>query len=284
MPKNHLKEARHKKGFTQQQLAKLVGTSQQQIQRIEAGVQTARLHLAMGIAHALGASLEQIFPSSKKAIKALRARKDADQAFDDDKLSAEFESAGIDLDPRVWTFKYKLRNGLTGSYTVSSAEKDRLWSAVQERGGDMPFVVFDTLTAVIAINRQHLIFSHFLFDPPFKKVNEKRVDKLVVYTSCDKERLEFGIDPDGHKISEEHEADEDTQLQNLVFYIESAFVHDVIDFDDEDGETAFFPVADIAMVIIPLWAIEPELLDSEIDALEENDTGDSREEEEDKEE
>ena len=48
--RNLIRDKRKALGLTQQQLAGMVGTSQQQVQRVEAGAQTVRLDLAVSIA------------------------------------------------------------------------------------------------------------------------------------------------------------------------------------------------------------------------------------------
>ena len=63
-----MRELREAKKLSQRQLAELVGTSQQQIQRIEAGLQAARIDVAVKIAEALGGSLADVFPGLKEAL------------------------------------------------------------------------------------------------------------------------------------------------------------------------------------------------------------------------
>ena len=66
---NKIKQFRSKRGMTQRQLAGAVGTSQQQIQRIESGVQAARFEVALKICAALDASMEQVFPAARTILK-----------------------------------------------------------------------------------------------------------------------------------------------------------------------------------------------------------------------
>lgn len=59
---NRVKEFREKLGLTQDQLAKLVGTSQQQIQRIERGINVPRRDTAFKVSTSLGQKMELVFP------------------------------------------------------------------------------------------------------------------------------------------------------------------------------------------------------------------------------
>jgi DNA-binding XRE family transcriptional regulator len=62
MARNQISRFRKAQALSQRALAQKVGTSQQQIQRIEAGVQSTDLDLAARIADALSSPLEKVFP------------------------------------------------------------------------------------------------------------------------------------------------------------------------------------------------------------------------------
>ncbi len=281
MKRGRIKAARLKRKLTQKQLADLVGTSQQQIQRIEAEVQTARFDLAIALAKVLEVPLEQLFPSAKTALNAL-SKKTAIEALNDDELQEKFEAAGIDLDPHQWILKYHLRNGISGFFRVPGNEKKRVWSLVQDTPSHTSFIVFDSLTERIAINRKHLLFSHFLFEPPIAVMTEKRTtESLVVYISSSATPIELDIDPDEHDVSAEEEPDEQTQLHNLFFTLESICEDDeVVSVTDQDGETAFFRAADIALLKVPLWIAEPRLFENQMDAMDEPDATDKESDQE----
>ena len=68
MIENQIKVLREKKGLSQRQLATLVGTSQQQIQRIETGKQSIRFGLALEVCKALEMPMETVFPQTKKVL------------------------------------------------------------------------------------------------------------------------------------------------------------------------------------------------------------------------
>jgi len=261
--------------LTQKQLANLVGVSQQQVQRIETGVQTVRLELAILLSSTLQAPLDQLFPGAKKTLTSLRKKGRAPD-LEDEKVTDGLAEAGIDADPRVWTIKYLLRNGLSGFFEVAGTEKKRLWRAVQGFGLDQtPFMVFDTQSDRIAINRNHLLFCQFLFDPPHSATGKesRRSRGVEVYMCQSAEPLEFDVDADIFELGDDDSSEYGTQLQNLFFTFDCYCEADeIVCFTDVDGETAFFRAADIAMLLVPLRDVEPALFHNEIDALDEPDS------------
>src|SRR5258705_10169790 len=115
-PDNRIWHLRKARDLTQRVLAEKVGTSQQQIQRIEAGVIAVRLDLAVKIANALGTRLGDVFPKLAKAEKK-RGRRKAPAA----QVNQELSNAGIDPDPRHWTVKFFTRDGRVFLYGISSS-------------------------------------------------------------------------------------------------------------------------------------------------------------------
>lgn len=65
---NRVKQLREKLNISQQKLAELVNTSQQQIQRIESGSIATRIELATNLSVALGKPLNAVFPGIKKLL------------------------------------------------------------------------------------------------------------------------------------------------------------------------------------------------------------------------
>ena len=66
---NRIRGFREELGLTQRALAEKIGTSQQQIQRIETGVQSVRHDLALKISAVLGASVGALFPAISEAVQ-----------------------------------------------------------------------------------------------------------------------------------------------------------------------------------------------------------------------
>lgn len=272
MPTNKIRELRKKLNLTQKQLANSAGTSQQQVQRLESGIQAARFDLALRICAALEAPMEVVFPETKKTIRRTVSKGETvGEMLKDKRAATELSAAGIDTDFDQWTLKHLLQSGHIAIHRIGSKEKDHVWNIVQS-GKDslIRFFVYDTDTHRIAINLSRLVFTHFLFDPPTVHIvgndgKEEARDGVEVITAASKEAYAFGIDPDGSDLSDEPDAD-DAQLQHMFLMIELSHEDsDVIHFTDVDGETVFFQLDKVEMISVPLWAVEPKLFESEME-------------------
>lgn len=264
MAENCVKKFRTAQKLSQRELAKLAKTSQQQIQRVETGAQVVRLDLATAIAVALGKPLEMVFPAIKKSLKALN--KAGLGPLKDDEVRQAEDEAGIDIDPRVWTFRVLLKNGVHRDVAISGAEKARLWERLHilDRG----FYVLDTAAERIALNSRHVVLWQFLFDPiniapkADEKTDANRLP-LNIWNAYAAEPWPLFVDPDVEEFGPE-DADEHAPLQGLFFDLEQCMDDDQLFYiTDEDGETAFFRVGHVSMVSVPLLAVEPKLWDAD---------------------
>ncbi len=262
MSKNKIQQFRRKKGLSQKRLAELVGTSQQQIQRIEKGKQASRFDIAVKICSVLQHPMEIVFPETKGAIQTWKKKGGDMRSLQNDREIVEpMEEADIDMEGVAWFFKYRLRGNTNGILPISSKDKERLWGAVQ-RTDSSTFVLFDSEHRRILLNLDHLIFCHFLFDAP--KEDEDEQDELVVFLADGGEELRFEVEPEDAPT----DASEDMgDLHHMMYMAENLPERDsyAFHFIDVDGETVFLPSKDVAMIQIPLWAVEPELLDNEED-------------------
>jgi transcriptional regulator with XRE-family HTH domain len=258
--------------MTQRQLAEAAETSQQQIQRIESGVQTARIDMALRISAALEAPMEKVFPAARKVLgKSVSKRNSIRDLLKDERAIQELSDAGIDASGQIHTIKFMLRSGFMGFHEISSNGHDRLWEAVQQSDRFHNFVVYDTPDERVAINLNHLVFAQFLFDPVsmMRDSSNDTTESLRVYTSVRREPLEFGVEPDTADMADvdEGSADEEAaQLQSLMYFIEMSHEdNDIFTFADVDGERAFLRASDVSMITVPLAYIEPKLFESEME-------------------
>jgi len=261
MMKNNIRQQRHKLGLTQKQLADLAGTSQQQIQRIEAG-QYVKLDLATKICASLQSTLEELFPSTKKAIARFSKKSPAKRAEPDAELDNAMDEAGIDVDPAEWSIRYRLKNGLEGVWRLSSKDKDRLISCSQNPGKF--FFCGTSHNREFAVSMRHLSFFQPCFDygTIVEEHDENEPNDVKVYLADSTIPLVFQVEPDCEL--NEDETDEG-ELRNLLYSFddfdehteEDPFIH----FNDEDGEYAFLRTDQVALIEIPLWATHPEMED-----------------------
>jgi DNA-binding XRE family transcriptional regulator len=269
MPKNRIRQYRLKANLTQAQLARLAKTSQQQIQRIEGGVQAARLDLAARICAALNASVEEIFPEAKKALSvADKLTRGGSyplvKLYEDEAAKEGLKKAGLDMDVEEWSFKFELSNGFTATLPISGPDRTDLWGDVQTRSTGA-FLVFTSGNYQYAVNRDHVVFCQFMFDVPGQTIRNDegvsldqtvsvylatRIDPLTFFVESDEDPPEDGIDDEG-------------QMRGVLYELASlqdtgeAFLP--FDFVDAHGEHAFFRSDHVAMVRVNLAIIKPEL-------------------------
>ena len=263
MNPNRIRLLRQKKGLTQRQLAEAVGTSQQQIQRIEAGVHSARLEVAARICAVLGETMMAVFPGTKRALA--RALKKDDLVLwkypRAPKLVAKMERAGIDMDPEAWTLKPWLRGrGDPAFFSISGIEQKRLWDVLQEHTGS-GFVVFDSDNERVALNCRHLVVWQFLWDTPVNRGDptEKNPESLTVLTAGQSQPLEFDINGDEEAFDSEKPGSS-MQLQSLLITLELfGDQEETVSFADADDEEVFLRTSDVILLKVPLWAVEPKL-------------------------
>jgi transcriptional regulator with XRE-family HTH domain len=271
MVNNRIAHFRKAQGLTQRALAAKVGTSQQQIQRIEAGVQSARLDLAAKIADALAMRLADVFPKVARSKKAKKAGGDSRDILNE----GEFAVAGIDPDPRHWTIRFFMFDGREFDFEVSGQERHRLESIVS--GSDVDFLVFDSRDKRIAINGNRIAACNIMFDVGVieRTDEEDETFNMTVHLVSSKEPVKFGIDPD-ELTPEQDENGFSSQLQNLFFYLDGGGEDLVVWFDDEDGERVYIRANHLLLLEVPLICCEPSLLAS-------SDRGDDEQNEQDQE-
>jgi DNA-binding XRE family transcriptional regulator len=265
MTENNVRELREKVKLSQRELATKVGTSQQQIQRIEAGVQAVRLDLAVDICKALNAALAEVFPQA--ALPVARANKRVSEhdhplvrLYEDEASAKELEEAGFDMALERWTFRFALRNGFEADLPISGPDYRYLWSRVQDRER-RNFLVFDSGDYRFAINGDHLLFCHFRFDAHKVEWKEQPSDPHArVYLASREKPFEFDLD--FTEDDEKEDIDHPSEWQNIFGHLNclSEVLEDNevdrISFLDRDGERAFFNADEIALVQVSLAAVE----------------------------
>ena len=66
--------------------------------------------------------MQKVFPTTELPLSRMKRRGQVN-LFDDGAALGELEGAGLDMDPHVWTFEYRVRGGATGNLPISSKEK-----------------------------------------------------------------------------------------------------------------------------------------------------------------
>ena len=266
---NRVQKYRKAKGLSQKQLAELVGTSQQQIQRIENGLITAKLEMAAKLAQALEKPLNTLFPGAGKALKAVEAEMKGGQHLPQNSW-ADLQETGIDIDPRNWTFLAQMRGHADAfQFEISGRTRSYLWSRIQDErdtpADQVPFAVFDTFDKRIALNLSELIFCQFLFD--IESAEESDVQPKERQSTA--EVYFKGLaGPLLIELNAEYRDPDDPenlgQCQHIFFMLtmdpEPTDRYLITDFD---GEDTFIRVGDVSIFAAPLDAIEAQLPEDE---------------------
>lgn len=256
---NRVRQLRKARNLSQRELAELVGTSQQQIQRIEAGRIAAKLELAARISAALEKPLNSVFPGAARVLKDAEQEMATTKSLPDTAWQA-MRNIGIEGDPRVWTWKVLLRGQTEPMhFSISAAAHSYLYSAIQREGGDdgsMSFVVFDTKDRRIALNLSQLAFCHFLFDygEPEEEVEQESCNVEIFFNGIEAP-LSVQVDVDDGDPDNE---DDEGQCRYILYMLETFTApSDRYRLRDVDGEDAFVRAGDIALLSVPLGIVEP---------------------------
>ena len=256
---NRVKALRQKHGLTQKALASLVGTSQQQIQRIETGKIAARLEVATKLAHVLEIPLSNLFPDSKKPLEKVMHAFRSEKAPPNEAYVA-LSRAGIEADIREWFFKVRLRGHKDSlQFRISPDEQRRLFQLVQRENSPvegLSFVVFDTNDSRIAINVRELVYCHFLFEGfPMPEEEPESSYVVEVFLAGDEKALHFAVEPDDGDPDDEEEG----QFRGIFFDMELHVEEtERFYFEDEDAEDVFLRAGDVALLKVPLPIIDLE--------------------------
>jgi transcriptional regulator with XRE-family HTH domain len=268
---NNVKQYRLEMKLSQSRLAELVGTSQQQIQRLETGRAPIRLDIGEKICKALQQPMDVLFLGSEKAErKADRERKSSD--FLELEAWEDMRESGLEPDPRVWTIEIGLQGHDTPLfYNISPREKARIYKDIQSEEDAHPevcrFVVLESTERMLAINLRELNYCHFQFE---------RTDVAdLIDTSLEASEADTHFDPiraliyqvgGGKPLSLYLEVDDQFEDDGEMGQCRGFFYeleHDCSNsrrlcLEDNDGETIFIRVGNLALLDVPLFVLEGE--------------------------
>jgi transcriptional regulator with XRE-family HTH domain len=263
MPRNRISHFRKIRALSQRALAERVETSQQQIQRIESGVQSARLELAAKIADALVVPLREVFPGLTHSKKSSGEKKNSDEHASEDRFAA----AGIDPDPRLWTIRFYMFDGRIFNFVVSGREKNRLESILGSAHKE--FLVFDAQDKRVALNGDKIAACNIMFDVGMVESTdeEESTFDLTVHFISSQHPVKFGVEPD-NVAAECDDAGYNSQLQNLFFSLDGVGSDETLWFDDEDGERVYIQASHVLLLEAPLICCQPDLWANSVDNIE----------------
>ncbi len=259
MTQNNIKQLRTQLSITQRELAYMVGTSQQQIQRIETGKVAAKLGLAQAICNALDKPLNIVFPESDQLINDFHKKcRKTDEDLE------TIVTSGIEMDSGLWTVKLWLQGQQDYLLLpISAADKRRFYYYFQEKNAPNTerFFVLDSSEYRYALNMREVVFHQFLSDGFAPIMSEEEDDYEDDYFNVHITLVNGGpviplsVEPDA---PQNEEADDIGQLNAFFEKLDSEpETTDRYMLTDEDGEDAFVRIGSIAMVRVVLDALEP---------------------------
>jgi transcriptional regulator with XRE-family HTH domain len=256
---NNLKKLRMKIGLTQMQLAAKAKTSQQQIQRIEAG-QAVRLELATAICSALKVPLEKVFPGTKAPAKGSRRSARDEQAETESRLAR----AGIGTDDFSHDLLITFRSGMQRLYKLTDLEAEQAEGLLTDTRNHslgpewMRFVIVETETHTAVINKDEVAHVasgwDVVDDAPDvpKEVNVYLLGSakpLKLWTAPDPERPE-DLETDSREYYEEYM--EEAPIQHALSLLDGEVERaDFMQVRDEDGCVHSVKYGCIALIEVP---------------------------------
>lgn len=261
MPKNRVHQLRKRAKLTQRELAARVGTSQQQIQRIEAGAAAVRLDVATRIASALGLRVHAVFPGLPRSTTTrASARKKP-------------TSAAIDTGSPDWSIKFFMFDGRVFEFQIDGGqhEMDRLESIISSQR--KRFVVFNSNDRIIAVNRSKIAACQFLYDLPSISDQKETSDnyKLRLYLVGAPLPISFDLEPDSRTLEEDDDGSQ-SQLQFLLMNVDGSDDEEAFSFEDVDGERVYIRANEALLIDVPLVCCEPALLRKSLQSISEEQT------------
>ena len=258
---NNIRTLRVAKGLSQTELAEMIGTSQQQIQRIEAGRQAIRLDLALGVAEALGQRLERIFPAAADALEGRRMTSSADREWAIQGRREELEASGIEPGNGVWWIQPRLRCGAEPLLLVDKAEWDRLFSCLQDNPQqcDSPMLGLRTRTHEVVINRSHIVSCEMGFDVGDQDYQIDLSDSAVqVWTTGSPEPVKIDVKPDDVR-------GEDLEpIAGRLFDLVSGSIYPgMISFQDLEGDYKWVNQDDLELLAVHYRFLDGNFYDEE---------------------
>lgn len=268
---NRIRKFREQKHLSQRGLAKILGTSQQQIQRYEVGASPVRLDFAMRLSKVLDVEAVQLFPEIKTQLAKLRKSKNGST---ENAMDEALRAGGVEADPTVWTAKMMLRGGVERKYRISVSDRRRLENILREWHEDLPeppggpFFYFSSTKCCALVNLDHLLGCHILFDAPFEEPEtQEPCGNVDVWLVSGTEPLNFEIDPDDRQDLDAQEIGNESGFAAsfLMGLDQFGYYSSFAEFRDIDGETAHFRTRDILLVEAGLSAVYPNLVTDDDD-------------------
>lgn len=258
---NRIRAIRGQRGLTRSAIAAALATTPYEVERLEAG-EAVRYDTLLRLAEVLGTTPAELYPAAKGSFAKLEEHGDL-RMLDTEETRDAFDEVGIDVSPEQWSLKLRLHGGAVVLYPISSGDRDRFLSCIQDTAkSGVRFFIAHSTSCAFAVNLDCVTFAHFLFDSPRHARDPELAESVRVFIRGARTPLLFDVDPD------ESGTDPDGgPLQDLLADLDlHVGRNDFVWFDDVDGERAMFRAQTLALLELPLWAVVQMDIDEEIEA------------------
>jgi DNA-binding XRE family transcriptional regulator len=273
---NNLRKLREAAALSTVELSAKVGATALDLHRIELNRLLAPVQVARRVADALKKPIDAVFPGASEALAQFEKKTQQPGSVAKDAFR-RLREAGLEGDVRQHALLVLLRGHKQHMYfSVEPRDADRLFSVVQreEPHGSTQFICFHSADLCVAINLSKLVYIHFLWEGPAPSVTIITADKadeeedpaeiVRLFIDGDTSPIVLRAEPEDGCDSES----ERNYLNDVFVKLDSGFLepHERVHIVDEDGESAFFRVGDIALITAPLsdlYSDELELRDED---------------------
>lgn len=124
--------------------------------------------------------------------------------------------------------------------------------------------MFDTKEERVGLNLAHCLYCHFIYEAwevgsEERDKGDEEAEGAHAYFAHVPEPVRFGVDMDRGERGDEDDAG---SFRTIFFYMDvSVDRNQRFYFEDGDGEDVFIRAADLALLRVPLWVVDPDFLD-----------------------
>jgi transcriptional regulator with XRE-family HTH domain len=252
---NRLKEIRRAANISQADLAEKIGIDEEELIRIEANAQPAKLYLAFRMADALKQPVYSIFPGAAGLIDPTAIQTPEGLYHFAKEKGDELAAAGIDAHFATCSLRLSLRGGQKLTLPITKQEQQEFLFRVQHTDENNPYIRMHTLEYDLAVNTRHVIHASAMWEPIGSQEEEdtelyvldgeNRAFNFVfaVFLSGSQRPIHVDIEPDD-------ELDEPPMDVLLSLLDGNCPIGNLVAVPDQDGEFELFNPNDIAVLAV----------------------------------
>jgi|AmaraimetFIIA100_FD_contig_71_2561479_length_1068_multi_3_in_0_out_0_1 hypothetical protein len=159
-----------------------------------------------------------------------------------------------------WIMSFRLRNGFADDVIISGLDhkriEDNLLNRDNRRDHLHPFILFNSGEWGYAMNFEHLTYCRFSPTSQVEEAesNEDDLYKARIYLATKKKPIELGLYPAPPREFDSDGLPKNNEIEDCFFYLLHWNREDEADkrmvMTDEDEDTAYFRIGDIAMLVV----------------------------------